>query len=132
MAKEFEFTVRVYFEDTDAGGVVYNASYVRFLERARTEYLRSFGISQQDLLRENIGFVVASLQMDFKKAAHLDDELVVKCVVTESKKASVKFAQVITNKDETVTYIKAEVKIACVDLKDMRPIQFPAMFNEVF
>ena len=60
MSKEFCFAVRVYFEDTDAGGVVYNASYVRFLERARTEYLRSFGISQQDLLASHIGFVVAS------------------------------------------------------------------------
>lgn len=132
MSKEFCFAVRVYFEDTDAGGVVYNASYVRFLERARTEYLRSFGISQQDLLASHIGFVVASLQMDFRKAARLDEELIVKCRIAEVKRSYVIFDQEITNSDGSIQYIKASVKIACVDLSAMRPMPFPENFKEVF
>lgn len=132
MSNEFNFSVRVYYEDTDAGGVVYNASYIRFLERARTEFLRSFGISQQKLLAEHIGFVVASLNVDFKRPARLDDELVIKCKITEVGKAFVVFAQEITNVDGSIVYIKASVKIACVNLTQMRPMAFPDFMKEVF
>jgi acyl-CoA thioester hydrolase len=128
---EFLFPIRVYFEDTDAGGVVYNANYVKFLERARTEWLRSKGIEQRGLLDQGIGFVVASINMNFKKAAKLDDTLLVKCNVTEAKSASVIFAQEIIDQNGTV-YITAVVKIACVDLNLMRPRIFTANLKGIF
>ena len=111
----FTFPVRVYYEDTDAGGVVYNANYVKFLERARTEWLRAKGVEQHGMLEEGVGFVVSNLQMKFLRAAKLDDELFVSCKIIQGRSVSVTFAQDITDKEGNV-YITAEVKIACVDL----------------
>jgi len=124
----FQWPVRVYWEDTDAGGVVYHASYLRFMERARTEWLRVMGISQSSY-KESTGlaFLVREMQIDFLRAALLDDELVVSVEVKERRAASILFAQTIRRADGS-ELIRATVRVACVDVSRMRPVQIPADF----
>ncbi|WP_430391270.1 tol-pal system-associated acyl-CoA thioesterase [Dyella sp. 20L07] len=124
----FQWPVRVYWEDTDAGGVVYHASYLRFMERARSEWLRAMGISQSSY-KETTGlaFLVREMQIDFLKAALLDDELSVSVEVKERRAASILFAQTIRRADGA-ELIRAKVRVACVDVRRMRPVQIPADF----
>jgi acyl-CoA thioester hydrolase len=122
----FDWPIRVYWEDTDAGGVVYHASYLRFLERARSEWLRSLGVDQLALKESTgLGFVVHRMEIDFLRPALLDDELIVSVAVKERRSASILFAQSITRADGTAL-IQAQVRAACVDLKRMRPAPIPA------
>lgn len=121
---KFEWPITIYYEDTDAGGVVYHANYLKFFERARTEMLRSWGVNQQVLLEENIGFVVTSLTMDFIKGAKLDEQLTVVSIIDEQKKASLQFCQELVNAQQQVL-CRAKVKVACIDNKRMRPIAIP-------
>src|SRR5438067_13857534 len=94
MPSVFTWTVRVYYEDTDAAGIVYYVNYLKFFERARTEWLRSLGIRQQDLLdQEGVGFVVRSASVEYLAAARLDDELTLKLTVEKLGRASIQFAQ---------------------------------------
>jgi acyl-CoA thioester hydrolase len=125
-ADPFQWPVRVYWEDTDAGGVVYHASYLRFMERARTEWLRGMGISQS-AVKESTGlaFLVREMQIDFLRAALLDDELSVSVEVKERRAASILFAQTIRRADGA-ELIRAKVRVACVDVNRMRPVQIPA------
>ncbi|WP_243041913.1 tol-pal system-associated acyl-CoA thioesterase [Dyella sedimenti] len=122
----FTWPVRVYWEDTDAGGVVYHASYLRFMERARSEWLRGLGISQA-AVKESTGlaFLVREMQIDFLKAALLDDELSVSVEVKERRAASILFAQSIHRADGA-ELVRAKVRVACVDVRRMRPVQIPA------
>ncbi|WP_372060976.1 tol-pal system-associated acyl-CoA thioesterase [Vibrio sp. 10N.261.51.F12] len=121
----FEFPVTVYYEDTDAGGVVYHSNYLKFFERARTELLRSIGVSQNVLLEEHIGFVVRHMDIDFVRGARLDAHLTVKTVVSEFKRASLTFQQEIVDA-EGVTFAKALVKVACIDNVKMKPKAIPS------
>lgn len=124
--KPFDWPVRVYWEDTDAGGVVYHASYLRFLERARSEWLRGLGVDQMALKQTTgLAFMVHRMEIDFLKPALLDDELTVTVEVKERRSASILFAQTITRADGTAL-IQAQVRAACVDLKRMRPAPIPA------
>jgi acyl-CoA thioester hydrolase len=127
-ADPFQWPVRVYWEDTDAGGVVYHASYLRFMERARSEWLRAMGITQSSY-KETTGlaFLVREMQIDFLKAALLDDELSVSVEVKERRAASILFAQTIRRADGA-ELIRAKVRVACVDVRRMRPVQIPADF----
>ena len=122
----FSWPVRVYWEDTDAGGVVYHASYLRFMERARSEWLRAQGVDQS-ALREATGlaFMVRSMQLDFLRPALLDDELAVTVVVKEWRSASILFSQAI-GRAGGAELVRAQVRIACVDLNRMRPAPIPA------
>ncbi|WP_394127281.1 tol-pal system-associated acyl-CoA thioesterase [Vibrio hepatarius] len=120
----FEWPVTVYYEDTDAGGVVYHSNYLKFFERARTELLRTIGVSQQTLLEQNIGFVVRHMDIDFLQGARLDDHLVVKTSISDLKKASLTFCQEIVNPDGAIL-CKAKVKVACIDNIKMRPKAMP-------
>jgi len=117
--------VTVYYEDTDAGGVVYHSNYLKFFERARTELLRQKGVSQQVLLDDNIGFVVRHIDIDFLKGARLDDNLTVITTISELKKASIQFCQEIVNL-EGRTLCKAMVKVACVNSQKMKPQAIPS------
>jgi len=123
----FEWSVRVYYEDTDTGGVVYHSNYLKFFERARTEMLREKNISQQLLLEQNIGFVVRSLTVDYLKGAVLDDKLTVKTHISEMKKVSLTFCQELVN-DKNQVLCKAIVKVACIDTIKMKPILIPNDF----
>jgi acyl-CoA thioester hydrolase len=122
----FSWPVRVYWEDTDAGGVVYHAGYLRFMERARSEWMRGLGMDQS-ALREATGlaFMVRDMQLDFLKPALLDDELTVTVDVMERRAASILFAQTITRADGT-SLVHARVRVACVDLQRMRAAMIPA------
>jgi len=120
----FSFPIRVYYEDTDAGGIVYHSNYLNFCERARTEYLRHLGIEQDSYLKHNIAFVVKSMEIDFKAAAKFNDELEVKTEVIYSKRASVGFSQTIMNKLQQIVFT-AKVKVACVDTSQMKPMAIP-------
>ncbi|WP_217512165.1 tol-pal system-associated acyl-CoA thioesterase [Vibrio metschnikovii] len=124
MGQIFDWPITVYYEDTDAGGVVYHANYLKFFERARTEILRSLGFSQQQLLEQNIGFVVRSASVDFIRAARLDDQLTVKTSVVELKKVSLTFCQELVNPNGQLL-CKALVKVACIDNQKMRPTGLP-------
>ncbi|WP_375753526.1 tol-pal system-associated acyl-CoA thioesterase [Vibrio sp. HN007] len=120
----FEWPVTVYYEDTDAGGVVYHSNYLKFFERARTELLRSVGVSQNILLEQNIGFVVRHMDIDFLQGAKLDENLTVLTTINELKKASLTFCQKIVNL-EGRTLCKASVKVACVNSQKMKPQAIP-------
>ncbi|EKO3563747.1 tol-pal system-associated acyl-CoA thioesterase [Vibrio metschnikovii] len=124
MGQIFDWPITVYYEDTDAGGVVYHANYLKFFERARTEILRSLGFSQQRLLEQNIGFVVRTANVDFIRAARLDDQLTVKTSVVELKKVSLTFCQELVNPNGQLL-CKALVKVACIDNQKMRPTGLP-------
>ncbi|USD33417.1 MULTISPECIES: tol-pal system-associated acyl-CoA thioesterase [Vibrio] len=120
----FELPVTVYYEDTDVGGVVYHANYLKYFERGRSEYLTSIGVSQSSLLEQNTGFVVRHMDIDFLQGARLEDRLTVKTSVAEIKKATLIFCQEIVNPDAK-TLCKAMVKVACIDNKKMRPKAIP-------
>ncbi|WJV63827.1 tol-pal system-associated acyl-CoA thioesterase [Pectobacteriaceae bacterium CE70] len=122
--KVFRWPVRVYFEDTDAGGVVYHARYVAFYERARTEMLRKHGFHQQSLLEEHIAFAVRKIAVEYLVPARLDDLLEVQSEIVLMRGASLTFAQRILNSHGSVLS-HAEVLIACIDPHQMKPIALP-------
>ena len=121
----FHWPVVVYYEDTDAGGVVYHSNYLKYFERARTELLRSVGVSQQNLLEQNIGFVVRHMDIDFLQGAKLDDHLTVTTHISELKRASLTFCQEIVNLNGQIL-CKASVKVACVNSQKMKPQAIPS------
>ncbi|ENI4486159.1 tol-pal system-associated acyl-CoA thioesterase [Vibrio fluvialis] len=120
----FNWPITIYYEDTDAGGVVYHSNYLKFFERARTEMLRAIGVSQQVLLEQRIGFVVLHAEIDFKQGARLDDQLTVVTSIAELKKASLTFCQELVN-PEGQLLCKAIVKVACIDNEKMKPKAMP-------
>lgn len=118
-------SVRVYYEDTDAGGIVYYANYLKFLERARTEWLRELGHEQDTLLEQSVAFVVKRVEMNNYAPARFNQLLSITSQVVELKGASMVFKQEIRNAEQ-VLLVDAEIKIACVDLSKMKPRRFPA------
>ncbi|MBY8203502.1 tol-pal system-associated acyl-CoA thioesterase [Vibrio fluvialis] len=120
----FNWPITIYYEDTDAGGVVYHSNYLKFFERARTEMLRAIGVTQQVLLEQRIGFVVRHAEIDFKQGARLDDQLTVVTSIAELKKASLTFCQELVN-PEGQLLCKAIVKVACIDNEKMKPKAMP-------
>ncbi|MBD6986312.1 tol-pal system-associated acyl-CoA thioesterase [Vibrio parahaemolyticus] len=124
----FRWPITVYYEDTDAGGVVYHSNYLKFFERARTEMLRAKGISQHVLLEQNIGFVVRHMDIDFKQGARLDEQLTVLTRVSEIKRASLQFCQELVN-DQGKILCKAFVKVEIIDNKKMKPIAIQTIIN---
>lgn len=121
----FSFPIRVYWEDTDAGGVVYHASYVRFLERARTEWLRAMGHGQQALReREDLLLIIRDMTIEFHKPARLDDELLVSVQLGERRRASFIIAQTITRGDDLL--VNASVRAAAIHASSFRPRPLPS------
>jgi len=116
--------IRVYYEDTDAGGIVYYANYLKFFERARTEWLRKLNIKQSFFLEQNTGFVVRHVEMDNIASAKLDDLLTVNSKISEIKRASLVFTQQITNEQQLVLCI-AKVRVAYVNLLQAKPCAIP-------
>lgn len=118
------FPIRVYYEDTDAGGVVYHARYLHFFERARTEFLREKGFSQNEIIQQQgIAFVVKQMEIDFRYPARLDDLLVVETTLVEVKNASMVFTQKLMK--EQKLYCSTIVKVACVNINLMKPTSIP-------
>ena len=124
----FEWPVRVYYEDTDAGGIVYYANYLKFMERARTEWLRSIGVDLQTLADQNrSGFVVRSANLAFMRPARLSDALTVSVELKLKGKASVSLMQQVQRSDEILC--KGEIRLAYIDLNTMRPCALPDIFS---
>lgn len=124
-----QWPVRVYYEDTDAGGVVFYANYLKYMERARTEWLRSMSIGQQNLaLTQGIVFVVSQLDMQYKMPARLDDALLVETLVTNSGRASLNFAQRILREHQTIA--QGNIRVGCVDVNSMKPTALPVTVRD--
>jgi acyl-CoA thioester hydrolase len=121
---QFRWPVRVYYEDTDAGGVVYHTGYIRFMERARTEWLRAEGLSQVRLMAEDVMFSVVSLEVAFRKPARLDDLLQVVSRVSLAGGASVQFEQDIL-RDDGQLLAQGKVLVACIGARNFRPRRLP-------
>lgn len=131
MTNFFVMPVRVYYEDTDAGGVVYHANYLNFFERTRTEYLRELGF-EQDQLRgaHGIIFAVRAMQIDYLQPAKFNDLLHVSATIVELKKASLVFAQTIKHGEENLC--TCHCRVACIDVETMRPTAIPDFLLKQF
>jgi tol-pal system-associated acyl-CoA thioesterase len=120
----YSFPVRVYFENTDAGGVVYHGEYLKFLERARTEWLRHLGFDHQALARDHrVAFVVTAAAVDVAKPARLDDTLAVSVRLESLGKVRCVFAQEIRRDDEVL--VKARITVASVTGESFKPAEIP-------
>lgn len=124
---EFIWPVRVYYEDTDSGGVVYYANYLKFMERARTEWLRSLGFEQDELLkRDNILFAVRSISLDYLKPARFNDRLLVSAAISARGRASLGFDQSVRRDSrEAEVLCTGQVRIACLAADTLRPQPLP-------
>ena len=125
MQKEFIWQIRVYYEDTDAGEVIFYANYLKFMERSRTEWLRKIGFDHK-ILKEKYGllFAVKNLTIDYIKPGHLDDLLTVTSELLDSRKASLTFGQNIKNENSELLS-EAKVKIACINSKTLKASPMP-------
>ncbi|MEW6353066.1 MAG: tol-pal system-associated acyl-CoA thioesterase [Pseudomonadota bacterium] len=125
--KEFIWPVRVYYEDTDSGGVVYYANYLKFMERARSEWLRSLGFEQDELARSlGVLFVVRAVTMNFCKPGRFNELLNVSVKVAERGKATLSFEQNVMNSMDNAVLCSGRVKLACVDAATWNPRPVPA------
>jgi acyl-CoA thioester hydrolase len=125
----YRWNVRIYYEDTDTGGVVYYANYLRYFERCRTEWLRSLGFGQRELVeREGAMFVVAGARIDYLRPARLDDELCIDARIAERRASYVVFAQQAWRGTELLC--QGQVKVACVDAATLRPRRLPAVLAQ--
>ena len=123
--------VRVYYEDTDAGGVVYYANYLKYIERARTEHLRELGFELATIANESgLVFVVKSVKADYLLPAFLDDTIEVQTSIELVRHASLIFAQKITNIEKNTVLFKAEVKVVSVLKNNLKPCAFPQEIME--
>ena len=128
----FSWRVRVYWEDTDGGGGVYYANYLKFLERARTEWLRSCGLSQQALAQDpGIIFPVVNVSIQYRRPARLDDELLISCAARREGTTAIRFAQRISRQQserspDPQMLAEAEVQCVCVDAGTFRPKRLPS------
>ena len=139
LAAKFCWPVRVYYEDTDSGGVVYYANYLKYMERARTEWLRSLGLEQDRLIKEEgVIFAVRSVQLDYLKPALFNQLLSVSAEIIETGKASLTFKQeVVVDKNSIITgeeseavssdqvLCRGQIKVACLDTSSMKPRAIP-------
>ena len=131
----FNWPVRVYYEDTDAGGVVYHSNYLNFMERARTEMLRSLGFDQDVLYRElKVLFVVRSLQLDYLRPARFNEQLFVTTRVENMARVSLDFQQMIYREpvpgETSQLLVRAAIKVACIDAGRFKPVAIPPVIQE--
>jgi acyl-CoA thioester hydrolase len=124
MSARFSLPVRVYYEDTDSGGVVYYANYLRFMERARTEWLRTLGVEQDELSRqENVIFAVRWAKVDYLRPARFNEELDVTVDLGRRGKASLTFSQEVRRAGDVVC--TGEIKVACLHSVSFIPVPMP-------
>ena len=123
-AGEFSLDLRVYIEDTDAGGIVYYVNYLKFMERARTEYMRRMGFGKNYIFNHDLMFVVRDVVVQYLRPATLDDELVATAAIRQVKGASMVMYQRVERGQEVLA--QGEVTIACVDRAGIKPRRMPA------
>ena len=126
---QFNWPLRVYYEDTDSGGVVYHSNSLNFMERARTEWLRALGF-EQPALKTDLGiiFVVHSMTLIFKSPAYFNDLLEIRARLLKIGHGSMEFSQSVTREDNLL--VEATVKLACVDAVSFKPIGIPAIIKQ--
>lgn len=129
--QEFRWSVRVYYEDTDSGGVVYYANYLKFMERARTEWLRSLGYEQDRLVREQgLLFAVTDVELRYLSPARFNDALSVTARIVERRRARLRFEQTVYREDQALC--AGRIQIACLDAQSFRPRPIPdSLFEEI-
>lgn len=126
---EFTLPVRVYIEDTDAGGIVYYVNYLKFMERARTEYLRTLGYQHYALADDNFQFVVHSANVQYRQPARIDDALMVTARLKKLGKATLLFEQQVLRGQTLLC--QADIKVACVTADTLKPTGIPsALYNK--
>ena len=123
MSRDFLLPLRVYIEDTDAGGIVYYVNYLKFMERARTEFMRSLGFGKDYIINHDLMFVVRDVAVKYLKPAQLDDQLEATALVTSLKGASMTMTQSVRRRGEMLA--RGEVTIACVDRAGVKPRRIP-------
>ncbi len=128
-SKIFTFPITVFYEDTDAGGIVYHANYLKFMERARSQWLRKMGFSHHYLLQQNIAFVIAKITIDYQRPALLEDELEVKTILCRINKVSLEFEQVIYR--DAVIIVSAQVIVACTYADSFKLQRLPETLTSV-
>jgi acyl-CoA thioester hydrolase len=132
-APAFELRVRVYYEDTDAGGIVYHANYLRYFERARTDWLRSLGAVHTELdAQHGLVFVVRDMAIDYAAPARLDDELLIDVHVLEARRASMRLAQHARRPGSDRALVSAVLRVAAIDRATGRAAAFPRWLTERF
>lgn len=129
MQNLYELPVRVYIEDTDAGGIVFYVNYLKYMERARTEFMRQLGYDKAAIVGDCL-FVVHSSTVNYRRPAVLDDELTVTACITKAGKANMVFSQKVFRNDELLC--EGDIKVACVRGDTMRPAPFPPEMQEKF
>ena len=126
----FEWNARVYFEDTDSGGVVYHANYLKFMERARTEWLRSLGLNQIKLKQEDkVMFVVRKIDIQYKIPARFNDELLIQTDCVKTTDYSIILKQDILRNKQIVT--EGKVEIVCINSDLLKPVRIPKMVKQL-
>jgi len=129
VSKKFKYNTRIYYEDTDAGGVVYYANYLKFLERARSEAIYSLGLSNKEILnKENVIIIVKSCKIDYKKPAKFEDKIEIISKITEVKNSSFNMNQVIKRKLDIIS--EADVVLVTVNKKG-RPVRIPNILKKL-
>ena len=127
----YRFGIRVYYEDTDAAGIVYYANYFRFMERARTEWLRSLGYEQDDLRREHgLVFVVRHVEADYLDPARFNDQLWVTCELIEHGRSALTMAQNVYRQEDDRLLCRGQVRLVCIDIDRFRPKAIPQQILE--
>jgi 4-hydroxybenzoyl-CoA thioesterase len=127
-APEFLFPLRVYIEDTDAGGIVYYVNYLKFMERARTEFMRSLGFGKDYIFSSELMFVVQNVAVQYLQPARLDDELLATVELHKTGGASMIMHQRVLRGDTLL--VEGDIKIACVDVNSLKPKRIPAIVLE--
>ncbi|MCH9746160.1 MAG: tol-pal system-associated acyl-CoA thioesterase [Proteobacteria bacterium] len=123
--------IRVYYEDTDSGGVVYYANYLKFIERGRSEFLREMGFEQDQLIKhQSVVFAVKSLQAEYLLPARFNDLLIVDTQVEKSRRASLIFSQKIRDHKQNKVLFVAQVTVACLDVQNFKPHAIPSNILE--
>lgn len=128
MTAEFSLPIRVYIEDTDAGGIVYYVNYLKYLERARTELMRTFGLERAAVADAGWNFVVSDVSLSYKEPARLDDQLHATAVISAVGGATINFHQTV-RRDDTVL-VAGDIQIACVDRGTGRPTRLDAVLRK--
>lgn len=124
----FTFDIPIYYEDTDAGGIVYYANYLRFAERARTEFLHTLGLTNKEMLEQGFAIVVRRVEIDYKSPAQLEDVISVSSSLLELGAASMVMRQTMTRNDRELVNLK--VYLAFIDVKALRPVRMPDALKE--
>ena len=128
---EFIWPIRVYYEDTDAGGVVFYANYLRFMERARTEWLRSLGFEQDELMRDRgILFAVRHIELDYEQSGRFNEQLQVASSIGRVAGATLDFLQRVERAADGAVLCRGQVRVACLRAGDMRPTRIPSAIRD--